>query len=441
MRTFSRRWRIAAAALSVALIAAACGGSDDDSTELGTGVTAEPCESPAGGVSNEGNGCIYLGILSDLTVGPFAALGVEIQRGQQDFWARVNAAGGIDGFDVDIDTYTRDTEYNPQNHSQAYRQIEPNILALAQSLGTPTTEAILASMDEDDVIAGPAGWWSGFNFAEQSKGLVVPSGYSYCLESMIGLDWYSENGPVPVGSIAAVGYPGDYGGDVAAGAQLWAEANGVNFAGFLPTGPNAIVGTQDEAVRAILNSGANIVILGVGPSETAEIVGKVAASGAPVGSVMFIGAGPTWNPLLLGSPAAPALVGLFTHVSPWEDFTGDTPGHAAMRAAFGDNPPINPGYAAGWVWQYPIKAAIEAAADAGSLTRATLRSVIDGLSVDYEGILPTATLGGDPNVNVNRTGVIGVPDPESPTGLRTVASTITGATASAFEYTQACSGS
>lgn len=440
MRTFSRRWRFAAAALSVALIAAACGGSDDDSTELGTGVTAEPCESPAGGVSNEGNGCIYLGILSDLTVGPFAALGVEIQRGQQDFWARVNAAGGMDGFDIDIDTYTRDTEYNPQNHSQAYRQIEPNILALAQSLGTPTTEAILASMDEDDVIAGPAGWWSGFNFAEQSKGLIVPSGYSYCIESMISLDWYNENGPVPVASIAAVGFPGDYGGDVAAGAELWAEANDVNFAGFIPTGSNAIVGTQDEAVRSILNSGANIVVLGVGPAETAEIVGKVAASGAPVGSIMFIGAGPTWNPLLLGSPAAPALVGLFTHVSPWEDFTGAAAGHEAMRAAFGDTPPINPGYAAGWVWQYPIKAAIEAAADAGSLTRATLRSVIDGLAVDYEGVLPTATLGGDPNENVNRTGVIGRPDPDSPTGL-TALGTFSGPTVDAFEYTQACSGS
>lgn len=437
MRTSSRGWRLAVAALGVALIAAACG---DDTAELGTGVTEEPCENSAGGVSNEGNGCIYLGILSDLTVGPFAPLGVEIQRGQQDFWARVNADGGIDGFDIDIDTYTRDTEYNPQNHSQAYRQIEPNILALAQSLGTPTTEAILASMDEDDIIAGPAGWWSGFHFADQSKGLIVPSGYSYCLESMIGLDWFQENGPAPISRVAAVGYPGDYGGDVAAGAELWAEANSVEFGGFLPTGPNALVGTQDEAVRAILNSAANVVVLGVGPAETAEIVGKVAASGAPVGSILFLGAGPTWNPALLGSPAAPALVGLFTHVSPWEDFTGESAGHEAMRAAFGDATPINAGYAAGWVWQYPIKAALQAAADSESMTRATLRSVVDGLMVDYEGILPQATLGGDPNENVSRTAVIGRPDPESPTGLTTLASAIRGATADAFEYTQACSG-
>jgi ABC-type branched-subunit amino acid transport system substrate-binding protein len=127
------------------------------------GVETDACENPAGGVSNPGNGCIYLGILSDLTEGPFAPLGVLLQRGQQDFWARVNADGGMSGFDIDIDTYTRDTKYNPQDHAQAYRQIEPNILALAQTLGTPQTEAILPDMDADDVIAAPAGWWSGFN--------------------------------------------------------------------------------------------------------------------------------------------------------------------------------------------------------------------------------------------------------------------------------------
>jgi ABC-type branched-subunit amino acid transport system substrate-binding protein len=135
--------------------------SGDERPVFDVGVTEEPCEKPAGGVDHPGNGCIYLGILSDLTEGPFAPLGQLVQRGQQDFWARVNAAGGIAGFDIDIDTYTRDTKYNPQDHAQAYRQIEPSILALAQSLGTPTTEAILPDMDRDDVISAPAGWWSG----------------------------------------------------------------------------------------------------------------------------------------------------------------------------------------------------------------------------------------------------------------------------------------
>jgi hypothetical protein len=93
---------------AVALLAAACGSDDsstvdpaadrrsgarsaDDTPIFDVGVTEEPCQQPAAGVSNPGNGCIYLGILSDLTEGPFAPLGVLIQRGQQDFWGRVNA--------------------------------------------------------------------------------------------------------------------------------------------------------------------------------------------------------------------------------------------------------------------------------------------------------------------------------------------------------------
>jgi ABC-type branched-subunit amino acid transport system substrate-binding protein len=452
------RWRRTAAVLgAVAIIAAACGSDDSSAPDapapapapepsvdaapiFDEGVTEAPCENPAGGAATDGNGCIYLGILSDLTEGPFAPLGQLVQRGQQDFWGRVNAAGGIAGFDIDIDTYTRDTKYNPQDHAQAYRQIEPSILALAQSLGTPTTEAILEDMDADDVIAAPAGWWSGFNFAANSKGLILASGYSYCLESMIGLDWFTANGPRPIGSIAAVGYPGDFGGDVAAGAEAWATANDVPFAGFIQTGPNAITGSQDAAVGAVIASGADVVVLGVGPAETAEIVGKVAASGAELGSILFLGAGPTWNPALLATAAAPALIGLYTNVSPWEDYTGASAGHEAMRAAFGDATPINQGYAAGWVWQYPIKAALEAAAANGDLTRAGLRSIVDGLAVDYEGVLPATQMGGDPNVNVNRTAVISSVDPEAPNGLATIVADARGATADAFTYSAACSG-
>ncbi len=449
-------WRRTAAVLgAVAIIAAACGSDDttsapapapaptpapvDTPVVTDVGVTDEACALPAGDVSNAGNGCIYLGILSDLTVGPFSALGVVLQRGQQDFWARVNEAGGIGGFDIDIDTYTRDTKYNTSDHSQAYRQIEPNILLLAQSLGTPTTAFILDDMDADDVVAGPAGWWSGFHFEEATKGLILPSGTSYCLDSMIGLDWYTEN-VEPITGVAAVGYPGDYGGDVAEGARLWAEANDVPFLGFIATGQSEVqVPNQAAAVAAAVQSGADVIVLGVGPRETAEIVGGVALASEP-GAIKFLGAGPTWNPGLLQLPAAPALVGLYTNISPWEDYIGEAPGHEAMRAAFGDNRPSNQGYTAGWVLQYPVKALLEAGIASGDLTRSNLRALADGLEVDYEGVLEPAVLGGDPNVNVNRTAVIARVNAESVNGLETLARGYRGKTADAFDYSAACSG-
>jgi len=112
-----------------------------------------------------------------------------------------------------------------------------------------------------------------------------------------------------------------------------------------------------------------------------------------------------------------------------------------MRAAFGATPPLNQGYAAGWVLQYPMKAALEAAAANGDLTRAGLRAVVDNLEVDYEGILPATRMGGDPNENVPRTAVISRVNPESPSGLETIVANATGPTADAYAYTAACSAS
>jgi ABC-type branched-subunit amino acid transport system substrate-binding protein len=442
------RWRRSAATLcAVALVAAACGNGDDGNGNgagddngagegeiaTGVGVTDEACPDAV----NEDNGCIYLGILSDLTVGPFSPLAPQIVAGQQAFFDRVNEDGGIAGYDINIEQYTRDTEYDPQQHAQAYREIEPNILAIVQTLGTPPTEAILPDMDDDDVVAIPASWWSGWDFEEADYGLVLNSGYSYCMESMIGLDWSNEN-EGEISTVLAVGYPGDYGGDSATGVSAWADANGAEYLGFVQTGPNFVVGSQDAAVGQILSSGADRVVLAVGPAEMAEIVGGAMAQGF---EGRFLGSIPTWNPALMGSPAAPALEAAFTHVAPWEAFTGESEAHQAMQETLGEgNLPENDGFTFGWIWSYPMKALLEQAAENGDLTREGLRAAIDGLEIDYEGALPTRTLGGDPNETAVRTAVIGQPDADEPLGLATIETGVTGPTADDYDYSSPCSG-
>ena len=406
-------------------------GGDSDEIAFDVGVTGEPCPDAV----NPDNGCIYLGVLSDLSEGPFAPVAVPITAGQEAFWARVNEAGGIGGFDVDIATYTRDTLYDPQQHSARYREIEPNILALAQTLGTPTTAAILADMDADNVIGAPASWWSGWAFDDSDQGLILESGYSYCIEAQVGLDWFAANVSEPA-TVLAVGYPGDYGGDSAAGVEQWAEANGAQFAGFIETAPNTIVGSQDAAVGAVMESGADAVVLAVGPAETGEIIGKTVVSGF---GGQFLGSVPTWNPALLESAAAGAILSTYTNIAPWEGIDGTSAAHDAIRESLDGGVPENDGYIFGWVWSYPIKAALEAAAENGDLTREGLRSVVDGLEVDYEDALPPATFGADTNENAIRQAVINRPDEEGTLGLSTVEAEVTGETAEAYEYTSACS--
>jgi ABC-type branched-subunit amino acid transport system substrate-binding protein len=439
----NKRWQRRAAALcALALVASACGGDDGDGAaddgeaggegEIATdvGVSDDPCPDAV----NEDNGCIYLGILSDLTVGPFAPLGPQIVEGQRAFFRRVNEDGGIGGYDIDIDTYTRDNEYNPQVQSQLYNEIEPDILALVQTLGTPPTEAILPDMDADDVVGIPASWWSGWSFEDSDYGLILESGYSYCIESQIGLDWSQDN-EGDITSVQSVGYPGDYGGDAAAGAQAWAEANGAEFVGFAETGPNALVGSQDAAVNQVVSAGADAVVLGVGPAEAAEIVGGAVANGF---EGRFLGSVPTWNPAIMDSPAAPALEAAFTHVGPWEAFTGESEAHQAMQDSLDGELPVNDGYTFGWIWSYPMKSLLEQAVENGDLTRAGLRETVNGLVVDYEGALSERTFGEDGGAP--REAVISKPDDDEPQRLRTEETGVTGPTADEYDYTTRCSG-
>ncbi|HEV3504389.1 MAG TPA: ABC transporter substrate-binding protein, partial [Actinomycetes bacterium] len=351
----------------LALLLTACqggetgGGGQAAGVKTDIGVTTDPC--PGG---NPDRDCIYLGVLSDLTEGPFRALAVPITEGQKAFWKRVNDQGGIGGrYDVDIATYTRDNKYNPQEHVAKYREIEPKILALGQTLGTPPTLAGLPLYKEADIIAAPASWWSGWEFED----VILESGYSYCTEAMNGLDWASEEFGKP-DTVMAVHYPGDYGGDSAAGVAEWAKANGVDFQAethAVQTTPNAQAGNQDAAVERILRADPDVVMVATGPAEMAEIVGKAAAQGF---KGRFIGSVPTYNPALLKSEAAPAIKALYHFVSPWSPWGSDTPAHQAMEEAAGGKAPANDGYTFGWIWSYPLKAVLERAVQNGDLTRA-----------------------------------------------------------------------
>ena len=80
-----------------------------------------------------------------------------------------------------------------------------------------------------------------------------------------------------------------------------------------------------------------------------------------------------------------------------------------MREALTPTPqPLSDGYTAGWVWSYPLKAALEKAAANKDLTRAGLLAAAKSLtSVDYEGMLPAGSgnYAAAPNDDVVRTPV------------------------------------
>jgi ABC-type branched-subunit amino acid transport system substrate-binding protein len=422
-RNHYRVLTVAVASLSI-LLPGCRSGDDGGDGAAAPGVTSEACPDAV----NPDNGCIYLGTLSDLTVGPFAPLAVPITDAQEAFWNRVNEDGGIGGYDINVTEYVRDNQYNPQLHNQLYQEIKGDVLALAQTLGSPTTAAIIEDLAAESIVAAPASWTSLWAYED----VIVESGTNYCFEAMNSVDWAVEERDVQ--SVMAVYYPGDYGEDGAAGAKVAAEAHGLDFSA-VETEPGEE--NQTAAINEIVQQDPDLVVLTTAPVEAATVIGETAARGY---QGLFIGTSPTWNPSLMTSPAAEAIQALYLQSAPWAPFTADTPGHQAMREALGDVD-ANDGYTAGWAWSYPLKAALEAAAENDDLTREGLLEAVQGLeSVDYEGMLPpeAGNFAADPNEGTYRGSVLNQPDPDAPSGVSPLEEFFVGPTAEGYAFEGAC---
>lgn len=404
------------------------------------GVTEEPC--PDG---NPDRGCIYLGILTDET-GPFAAASPALVGAHKAFWAVTNAGNGIGGaYDVAVpDDLKRDTGYVPDAHVASYAEIADDVAALAETLGTAQTIAALPDYARDNTIGSPASWWSGWGFESVDQGLILEYGTNYCFEAMNAVDW--AVGAVPaagrpdITTIGIIQHPTDYGFDYGAGVKIGAEANGIEVAWELPIVPVAAGGdpAQVEAVTQVVTNPVDVVFMAVAPAETAAIVGGALQQGA---TNLYVGAAPTWNVALLATAAAPAFqAGVYfqsAFVGGWDT---DSVGHEKMRAAItasGADP--NDFFVTGWVSQYPIKAALEAALANGDLTKAGIATAARELAdVDYEGMIPTRSHMGDPNDVFPRESLVGAYSDEATTGIATVQDFFMGPTAAAYDFTEPC---
>ena len=421
--------RLSVAAVVSALVLTACGrGGDDDNAggdgSVGPGVTEEPCPDAV----DETKGCIYLGTISDLT-GAFKGVGVPLTAGGAAFWQYVNENGGVGGYEVNVTEYVRDNAYNPEVHAQVYSEIKDEVLAMAQSLGTVATEVMLMDADAEELLVVPATLGSNWYFEDR----VLELGTSYCAEAMNAVDYGVDE--LDADSIAAVHFPGDYGDDAMVGARIAAEERGVEFTD-IQTGPGA--DQQAAAVKAVVDSGADLVVISTGPLEVAAVVGGAVQAGF---KGKFVGSIPTWNAALLQSPAGPALQASYLWATSFPLWDTDSPGFEAMRAANGEQTP-NDYYALGWTGGYIMKAVLEAAIENDDLSRAGLVEAAKSLDgdIDSEGMLPegSANYAGDPNEAAVRSSQFGVPTPGTSTGIAPSVDFFTGPTAEGYDFQEAC---
>lgn len=401
-----------------------------------TGVTQAPCPDAV----NVSNGCIYLGVITDLTDGPFAAEGVSLTHGQEDFWGAVNAAGGVGGWDVIVSSETMyDSDFDAARTIEGYGAIRNRVLALAQMAGTPQTLAALAALTVDDSVAIPVTSWSGWAFTEFDGGLILESGAPYCFEAMNGMffaAYEKETDP----SWALVSVPGHYGGDYAAGARLAAARLGIAPPVVeMVQMPVADGGTVDETVTRLLAAQPELIMIATGPVEMALII--VGLTGGGFTNFQVIGASPTWNAAFTADAGLMTLLqGLYRQTAPWGGWDSGTSGHAAMRAAAEDNArsPSGP-YMAGWISQYPMLALLTEAVAGGDLTHSNLAALAANLeNVDYQGMLPTRSYTGSPADHVERSTIINGVDPASADGVGALTDFFISEVAADFDLEQPC---
>jgi len=445
--------------LVLGLVLAACGGdggddetttTEGDTTETTQGdttdTTAEPTDTTMGddgemdiqtdvGVDLEA-GTITIGMLSDLT-GPFGPLVSAIVAGHEAYWANVNANGGINGLEVQLETV--DTTYDIPTHVQFYEELKDDVVAFGHSTGSPHTVAINEQLQEDGILAIPLTWYSGWSDPNINSNLV-PHGTPYCIEAMSLVEYMANEVEGGASTIAVVSIPGDYGLDSANGAVMAAEELGLEIVydgrGTVIPGDET---TYDEAASEIVGSGADIVFYTATPSAWSAVYGRAVGQGF---EALWSGASPSWNPAFVAEDSAIAdAVTRDMYVSGYlEPWQGESEGAAEVRELMeaAGAPPTN-FYGEGFVEAVIMHTALEAAYESGDMTQSGVLAAAKSLeSVTFDGLAPEESYVGDPNDIVQREIFISRPSAESETGTELIESFYTSPVAENFEFTEAC---
>jgi ABC-type branched-subunit amino acid transport system substrate-binding protein len=287
----SRSLRVLAAGLVVALSLAACGSKGSDNSTSGGGSSGSIKTGP--GIADK---TITLGVLTDLS-GVFAPLAGPLTKANQMFWKDQNARGGVCGRKVNL--IIKDHGYDPQKAVVQYRDMSPNIAGLEQLLGSPITAALLPTLKQDSMISLLSAWPPSL----LSNDFVIEVGAPYDIEQINALDYLKSKGMIKSGDkIGHVYFEGEYGEGGLAGTKYFASKNGMTVV------EQKIQATDEDMsgqVAALKRAGVKVIAVTTGPKQLASIAGIAASQGL---NVPIVGNNPTFDPALMESPAAKALM-------------------------------------------------------------------------------------------------------------------------------------
>ncbi len=366
-------------------------------------VFVSACSAPGGNQIKGGPGVdltaktIDLGILTPLS-GPVAApIGIPLTKGIETYFKAVNANGGIDGFKVNL--IEKDSQYNPQIQVQMYNQIHNQVLMMAESLGSPTTQAIVSLSERDKMLVSAASLDS--ILARQQYMILIGTPYRLQVEN--AFDYVVRQQGVVNPKVGLIYQDDAYGQD---GLTGYNESIGCYNLDNVAEATYELTDTTFTAqVSKMKQAGAQYVFLTAVPNIAASIIGTAAQLGY---FPQWIMQSPAWaNGLLAVSPQFSGLLEKSVWVVAQGATWGDTsqPGMAEMLKDVQKYAPDQKpdgyfqfGYAEAMV-TYAI---LKKAADNGDLTRAGLLNAFNSLgTVNLGGLFgASAHYGSSPNQRV-----------------------------------------
>jgi ABC-type branched-subunit amino acid transport system substrate-binding protein len=340
---------------------------------------------------------ITLGVLSPLS-GPIGdAIGIPLTKGIETYFDAVNASGGIDGFKVNL--LEKDSMYNPQTQVQLYGQIHNQVLMMAESLGSPTTQAIVSLATRDQMLVSAASLDS--ILARQQYMVLIGTPYRLQVEN--GFDYLVNKLGVTNPKVGIIYQDDAYGQD---GLTGYNEAIGCYNLNNVAEATYELTDTTFASqVTKMKQAGAKYVVLAAIPTIAAGIIGTAAQLGY---FPQWIMESPAWANGLLG--VSPQFTGLLEQSvwvvaqgATWGDTT--SPGMAEMLNNIQKYAPDQKpdGYFQfGYAEAKVTYAILKKAADNGDLTRAGLLTAFNSLgTVDLGGLFgASAHYGSSPNDRV-----------------------------------------
>ncbi len=357
------RRHVLAVVLTAVVAASGCGTTEEPSVKAGPGVTENT---------------ISLGVLTDMS-GPFAPTALVRIKGYELFIGELNARGGVCGRKVELTT--KDHGFNVQRALDGYFELEPKVLGFLDLTGTAMTAAIAPDLIQTRALAAPVSW----SAALLGNPHMMIVGGTYDIDVMNGLDHYKRNGVIADGdTIGHVHVEGDYGTNALEGSTFAAQQWGLTLVDESIPETAKDLSAQIAALKA---AGAKAVVLSTSPGQTALAVAAAAGLGWKVPFLVNVAG---FDPAILKSLAAEAVMKQVQVVSPIAPYGADAAGPQAVAKAFEARYPdveangaVNHGYAVAMAFA----AVLEKACADKDLTRdGVLRAFQDTNGVETSGL-------------------------------------------------------